>query len=121
MENYKYLEITLLVIGSLIIWYKDIIAIKLGIKKDRKSLETRTIENLQLNLNIYQEMIEDLDEKYQKRITEIQERFEYNIKQLQMEIDNLKEINTDLKKYIENQRTELKWYKEHFGDNKKMK
>lgn len=56
-------------------WHKDTIKTKLGFKAEEKNIESqtllnleKTIETLQKNLDIYQEMIEDLDTKYKNEI-----------------------------------------------------
>lgn len=112
LEHWKLLAT---IIGGVLLWYKDLIAIRLGIKKETVSLETATIENLQRNLDLYQEMVTDLDVRYKHKLEEIQKSFDESITKLQSEIEALKEINEKLKIYIEKQNKKLKYYEDNFG------
>lgn len=97
------------------IWYKDTIAIKLGMKKGEKNLEKESLENLQKKLDIYKDMVSDIDITYKGRINELQEYFEASVQRLQSEINEVNTLNVRLNEVIQKQTTKIKAYEKKYG------
>ncbi len=73
LSNLK--DVFLPILVAITAWNKETIKSKLGFKAEEKNIESQAIinlekliETLQKHLDIYQEMVEDLDTKYKKEI-----------------------------------------------------
>ena len=95
---------------------------KLNIKQKTADVEGTTLANLQKNLDIYQEMVTDLDKRYKDRIKDFEENFSTSMDRLRGEIEELKQINQELelmvreqKDFITKQSKSLKYYEARFG------
>jgi len=123
-EQIKILEYVGTAILAITIWFKDAIAIRVGIKKDKKDLEGSALTNLQKNLDIYQEMIEFSDVQYKARILEFEDNFNTTINRLKADLEQLKEINEKLKLFIDEQKViitkqnkSLTYYRNKYGES----
>ena len=123
-EQIKILEYVGTAILAITIWFKDAIAIRVGIKKDKKDLEGSSLANLQKNLDIYQEMIEFSDIQYKTRIVEFENNFNTTINRLKADLEQLKEINEKLKLFIDEQKViitkqnkSLTYYRNKYGES----
>lgn len=118
-DVFPYIAPILTAIGA----YKwDLIMKKLNIKKEGINAENLTLNNLQKNLDIYQDMVTDLDKRYKSRIAEFEDNFNKSMDRLKSEIDELKVINNELetmvkdqKMFINRQSRSLKYYESKFG------
>jgi len=95
---------------------------KLNIKQKTADVEGTTLANLQKNLDIYQDMVTDLDKRYKDRIADFEQNFTEAMDRLRVEIDDLKKINSELeemvneqKDFISKQSKSLKYYESKFG------
>ncbi|OCK42530.1 hypothetical protein BA195_10160 [Tenacibaculum soleae] len=86
------------------VWFKDKIATKLGIKKKENDVDNSSLNNVQKNLDIYQEMVEDLSEKYKQRIKDIEDSFDASMLRLQADLRALQALNEKFSKIIEEQK-----------------
>ena len=86
------------------IWYKDVIAKKIGIKKERSEGDSVALENVQKNLDIYQEMLDDVDSRYKAKLKELELSFTETIDRMKLEIEGLKGMNKDLSSFIKDQK-----------------
>ena len=91
-------------IVALGIWYKDIIAQKIGIKKAKSDVASASLSNVQKNLDIYQSMIDDIDARYKLKLKEVEDSFSETITRLTHEVEGVKQINKELSEYIEEQK-----------------
>jgi len=94
------------------IWYKDVIAKKIGLKKEVKSLEASALENVQKNLDIYQEMITDIDSRYKQKLLDVEDNFMASIDRMKSEVLELKNMNSELIEFIAAQKLLLADQKE---------
>lgn len=104
--------------GFLLGAYKDKIMLALNIKKENTQIDGLKTENFNKNLDLYQELIDDLDTRYKKRLTDIEDMFNTQLESLKSEIQQLKDLNEELteinrknKELIERLQKELKQYK----------
>jgi uncharacterized protein (DUF3084 family) len=95
---------------------------KLNLKDKNISIEGNALENLQKNLDLYQDMVTDLDKRYKDRIADFEQNFAQTMDRLRVEIDDLKKINSELeemvkeqKDFITKQSKSLKYYESKFG------
>ncbi|MDP2686447.1 MAG: hypothetical protein Q8O62_04445 [Aequorivita sp.] len=107
-------------ITGIIVWYRDKIATKLGWKKTSKEVDSITIDNIQKNLDLYQEILDDMDGRYKNRVKEIEQYFEHSISKLQIDLQSLYEfkkkllkINKEQKQLIISLQKSLTYYKEN--------
>ncbi|WP_067151045.1 hypothetical protein [Pseudotamlana agarivorans] len=115
-QIYELLKYIGYVIAAITLWYKDTIAIKFGIKKNNKELEKNSLNNLQQNMDLYQEFVDDIDERYKARIERLQAEFEESFGKLQAELSVLKEVNKQLNNLIEKQKKTIQKYVEKYGE-----
>lgn len=115
MESLPYLST---LVGGVAAWNKDKILDKLGIKMQEKEIDHSTSETLELNLRIYQTILEDLDIRYKRMIDGINEEFQITADKLNADLDSIRKINKDFeqiiseqKKVIQNLNKSLKYYK----------
>jgi len=124
-EKFDFLDMLtyILPVVTAVVGFKwDLIMTKLNIKKEGINAENLTLNNLQKNLDIYQDMVTDLDKRYKSRIAEFEENFNKSMDRLRSEIDELKAINNELetmvkdqKMFINRQSRSLKYYESKFG------
>ncbi|WP_431137472.1 hypothetical protein [Psychroserpens mesophilus] len=119
-ETIKILQWVGTAIGAVTLWYKDTIAIRLGIKQGEKNLEKEALENLQKNLDIYQEMVSDIDARYKAKIVELEATFQASITKLQADIVELQGINEQLSDIIKKQTARIKYYTKKYGEEDKL-
>jgi hypothetical protein len=98
------------------------IMLKLNLKQKTADVENTTLANLQKNLDIYQEMVTDLDKRYKERIRDFEENFSSSMDKLKGEIDELKLVNRELEEMVKEQRLfiqkqsrSLVYYENRFG------
>ncbi|WP_418513711.1 hypothetical protein [Corallibacter sp.] len=115
-EIYEILKYVGLVIGAITLWFKDAIAMKFGIKKNNKDLEKSSLNNLQQNMDLYQELVDDLDARYKARIERLQQEFDESFGKLQNELNELREVNRKLNSIIEKQKKTIQKYVEKYGE-----
>ena len=103
-------------------WYKEKIGTALGIKKKTKELDNQALDNVQKNLDIYQEMVDDIDTRYKQRIADIEESFQLSMKRLNEDLLTLQRLNAKFTKIIEEQKTiiakqrkSLNYYEKKYG------
>lgn len=101
------------------IWYKDVIAKKIGLKKEIKTNEAMALDNVQKNLDIYQEMITDIDSRYKVKLQEVEQQFLESINRMKTEVNELKVMNAELIVFINSQKTLLLDQKEIIGKQSK--
>ena len=87
------------------VWYKDVIGRKLGIKKEVKSLEASALENVQRNLDIYQEMITDIDSRYKEKLRTMESEFIASLDRMKEEVESLRVLNAELTVFVSEQKT----------------
>lgn len=118
-DVFPYIAPIITAIGA----YKwDWILQKLNIKQKKVDVEGSSLMNLQKNLDIYQEMVTDLDTRYKERIKDFEENFSRSMDKLKSEIEELKEINQQLemmvreqREFITKQSKSLSYYEKKFG------
>lgn len=115
-ETIKIIEYVGAVILGATIWFKDALAIKLGIKKGEKNLEKEALVNLQKNLDIYQEMLTDIDARYKSKIVDLEVSFQRAIEKLQSDITELQSLNEKLSEIIKKQTARIKYYTSKYGE-----
>ena len=100
--------------------YKDKIAIALNWKKQKKEIDGQQLDNLQKNLDLYQEMLTDLDTRYKAKIAQIETDFKDSTDRLKEHIKSVEELNNGLKKEIKEQKefiTKQRKSLKYFQDN----
>ncbi|WP_048331008.1 hypothetical protein [Bizionia psychrotolerans] len=109
--------------GGITLWYKDVIAMKLGIKKGKKDLQGDSLNNLQKNMDLYQELLNDMDLRYKARISDISDEFNASMTVLRAELDDLRHLNEKLKlvneeqdALIKKQSKRLNYYNNKYGE-----
>tara|TARA_R110000822_G_scaffold305011_1_gene430487 strand:+ start:1448 stop:1828 length:381 start_codon:yes stop_codon:yes gene_type:complete len=120
INSLPYIAPILTAIGA----YKwDWLMNKLSIKQKTADVEGTTLVNLQKNLDIYQEMVTDLDRRYKERIKDFEENFSTSMDRLRVEIEELRQVNQELEKivreqkeFITKQAKSLKYYESKFGE-----
>lgn len=119
IQALPYIAPVLTAIGA----YKwDTIMKKLNINQKGADIESTTIDNLQKNLDLYQEMVTDLDKRYKERVKDFEESFIASMDKLNLEIEALKKVNAQLeemvreqKMFITKQSKSLDYYEKKFG------
>lgn len=84
---------------GLIAWYKDTILIALNIKAKKTDIAGNEADNLSKNLKIYQDMIDDMKQRFELQLQAIEEDYKQEI---------LKH-----KRFIEDCNKSLQWYKDN--------
>ncbi|MBP0904848.1 hypothetical protein ACFSKN_04725 [Mariniflexile gromovii] len=115
-EIYEIIKYIGYCIAAITIWYKDLILAKLGIKKEENEVEKTSLNNLQQNMDLYQELVDDLDARYKTRIERLQAEFDESFGRLQSELNNLKEVNNQLNTLIEKQKKTIQKYVDKYGE-----
>jgi hypothetical protein len=103
-------------IVGITLWYKDVVGVKLGIKKGDNDVQTGALENIQKNLDIYQEMVTDIDVRYKAKIKDLEDSFQHSLEILQEEVAKLQSMNKELGKIIKKQEKEINSYKSKYGE-----
>jgi len=116
LETIEILQFIGTAIIGITIWFKDTIAIKLGIKQGKQNLEKEALLNLQKNLDIYQEMVTDIDLRYKAKIADLEISFKTSIKKFESELQQLQELNKKLQDIISKQTRRIKYYNDKYGD-----
>lgn len=100
----------------------DWIMKKLNIKKEEADLKNSSLDNLEKNIKIYQDLVTDLDERYKSRIKDYEENFQETIdrlrdeiKTLNDEVKSLKTINSELKSFLTKQTKTIVFYEKKYG------
>jgi len=100
----------------------DWILDKLNIKKKKAEVENNSLDNLKKNLDLYQEIVDDLNQKYKERIIDFEQGFNQTIDRLKLEVGDLREINKELeimikdqKAFIARQSKSLTYYEHKYG------
>lgn len=103
-------------------WYKEKIGTALGIKMKTNEVDNQALDNVQKNLDLYQEMVDDIDARYKKRISDIEESFKLSMAQLNDDLQTLQTLNEKFSKIIEEQkviitkqRKSLSYYEKKYG------
>ena len=86
------------------LWYKDVILQRVGIKKAKTEVEATALGNVQHNLDIYQEMIDDLDKRYKGLLKEVEANFTKSVVRLNEDIEELRTVNKYLNDFVESQK-----------------
>jgi len=122
-ELIELLKFAGLAIGGVTLWFKDTIAIRFGIKQGEKNLQAESLNNLQKNLDLYQELLTDMEVRYKHRIEDIQSEFNVSLLALRGELDDLKKLNNNLNIMIDEQEAMIKkqakrlnYYNNKYGD-----
>ena len=89
--------------------YKDRILNALNIKKMKKEVDSSTSDVIEKNLKLYQEMIDDLDERHNKRIDT-----------LEASVDKMRVENESLRKDRDNKASEVSKLREEIHEIKAM-
>lgn len=107
-------------ITGIIVWYRDKIATKLGWKRTSKEIDTITLDNVQKNIDLYQELLNDLDIRYKNRVKEIEESFQISLTKLRGDLNDLETLNEKFEAINKEQRTliqklqkQLKYYQDN--------
>lgn len=94
---------------------------KLNIRQKKTEVESSTLENLQKNLDLYQEIVDDLNQKYKERITDFEDNFEHSLSKLKLELEELRTMNQQLERVIKDQKAlivkqskSIKYYKNKY-------
>jgi len=77
---------------------------KLNIKQKRGDVESDSLRNLKRNLELYQEIVDDLNQKYKERIFDFEENFNQSLIRLKLELEDLRSVNDGLQQIIIEQR-----------------
>lgn len=102
-------------ITGVVAWLsKDRILNVLNIKQKKTEVEDARIRTIQGNLDLYQEMLSDLDERYKRRLAELEAEIE-KFRQLSEEMST---IIKEQKEFIDEQTIRLREYKFKFGNLK---
>lgn len=100
----------------------DWIMKKLNIKREKEDLKNSSLNNLEKNIKIYQDLVTDLDERYKTRIKDYEDNFQETIGRLRDEIEtlnkevrSLKTINSELKTFLNKQAKTIVHYEKKYG------
>ena len=93
----------------------DWIMKKLNIKREEADLKNSSLDNLEKNIKIYQDLVTDIDSRYKERIAEFEQNFKIASEEMKKEIIELKEVNKNLKIFIAKQAKSLTYYEKKYG------
>lgn len=103
-------------LSAVVVWFfKDKIVHALNIKKQKAEVDVSMITAHEKNIQLYQEMLDDIDARYKKRIVELENNFNENIAKLQSDLKQLERLNTEFSAIVDRQAKQLSRYKEVFG------
>ena len=95
---------------------------KLNIRQKKTEVENSSLENLKKNLDLYQEIVDDLNQKYKERIIDFEEGFNQSLSRLKLELDELRVINEELERVVKEQKSlivrqskSIKYYENKYG------
>lgn len=108
-------------IGVVITWLtKDRILAALNIKQEKNSATKGNLENVQIALDLWQEMLEDAVKRHKSQIAELEaviEKIKQDLARLQTINEALEAMVDEQKEMLNAQREELNYYKTKKGRN----
>lgn len=97
----QFLMYLLPLLSGVVVWFsKGKIEHVLNIKREQKSQETISLENLQKKLDIYQEMLKDIPNQYKSQMADLEANFTSTIDRLNNDLDAMRKLNDELESII---------------------
>lgn len=92
------------IISAIIVWlFKDKALHVLNLKREEKSQEAISLENLQKKLDLYQEMLTDVPKQYKAQISDLEKSFSAALNRMNAEVGEMRSINQELEKLVTDQ------------------
>ena len=98
---------------------------KLNIKTKKNQVEGENLDNIKKNLDLYQELVDDLNVKYKASLIDFEANFISVTNRLKSEISVLRELNNEMELMIKDQKLfiikqskSLTYYEHKYGNKK---